>query len=209
MAAFVAGVSCSDSVVEAPTTYTVVRGDTLSAIGQRHGVTAADLMAWNSLSSDRIEVGLVLTIERSGVAVDASSVPVLKHPPRSRQSRGQDERRPKPQACLHGPSLDDLDNDDVDIQGSVGLSMDQLRASMNPAMAKMGACIDGPWPSATVRTEVTVGCNGLVQQVHVIDAGGLGAELVDCLSATLQRQGFPAHDMPDGFTFQYPITLSP
>lgn len=201
--------SCSDSAVEAPTTYTVIRGDTLSAIAQRQGVTVSELMEWNDLSSDRIEVGLVLTVGRSGAGVSSSPVSARRRPLPSRQPGVQSDRRPTAQPCLKGPSLDELDNDDVDIQGSMGLSIDQLRASMKPAMAKMGACIDGPWPSATVTTELTVGCNGLVQGVRVLDAGGVEAGIIECLSATLQRQGFPAHDMADGFTFQYPITLSP
>lgn len=43
-------------------TYKVRSGDVLGAIAQRFGVRVSDLMAWNNLRSDRINVGQVLTI---------------------------------------------------------------------------------------------------------------------------------------------------
>lgn len=43
-------------------TYTVQRGDTLSKIGARYGVTVAELIAWNELRSDLIEVDQVLVV---------------------------------------------------------------------------------------------------------------------------------------------------
>ena len=48
----------SEDVVE----YTVVRGDTLTRIAQKHGVSVAQLQSWNALSGDRIEVGQRLKI---------------------------------------------------------------------------------------------------------------------------------------------------
>jgi hypothetical protein len=32
--------------------------------------------------------------------------------------------------------------------------------------------------------------------------------VVECMQKTLGFVGFPAHDLPDGVTFRYPITLS-
>lgn len=44
-------------------THTVVSGDTLSAIAQKHGVTLADLLKWNAISDpNRINVGDVIHI---------------------------------------------------------------------------------------------------------------------------------------------------
>lgn len=42
--------------------YRVRRGDNLSAIARKHGVTVNDLQSWNDLSSDRIRSGQTLTI---------------------------------------------------------------------------------------------------------------------------------------------------
>lgn len=51
------------------TRYTVRRGDTLSLIATRHGVTVAALRAANSLRGDHIQVGQVLTIPAAGASV--------------------------------------------------------------------------------------------------------------------------------------------
>ncbi|WP_419584421.1 LysM peptidoglycan-binding domain-containing protein, partial [Thiolapillus sp.] len=42
--------------------YVIRRGDTLSAIAQRHRVSIADLRSENRISNDRIRVGQVLKI---------------------------------------------------------------------------------------------------------------------------------------------------
>ena len=44
------------------TTYKVRRGDSLSEIAQKHGVSINDLKRWNSLTSNRIRIGQTLTI---------------------------------------------------------------------------------------------------------------------------------------------------
>lgn len=45
-----------------PDVYTVQRGDTLSKIATRYGVTVADLQSWNDLEGDLIEVDQILMI---------------------------------------------------------------------------------------------------------------------------------------------------
>jgi len=40
----------------------VVKGDTLSVIAERHGVTVADLRNWNHLKNDNIRLGQSLRI---------------------------------------------------------------------------------------------------------------------------------------------------
>ncbi|MDE2317240.1 MAG: substrate-binding domain-containing protein [Xanthomonadaceae bacterium] len=46
----------------ATASYTVVKGDTLSVIAERHGVTVADLRTWNHLKNDNIRLGQSLRI---------------------------------------------------------------------------------------------------------------------------------------------------
>jgi len=43
-------------------TYTVVKGDTLSLIAQKHTVTVAQLREWNHLKGDQIKLGQVLHV---------------------------------------------------------------------------------------------------------------------------------------------------
>lgn len=64
-----AGVDPSPMVGSAPaaaaaTPYTVMSGDTLSRIAEKHSVTVADLREWNHLPSDRLQVGQVLKVAR-------------------------------------------------------------------------------------------------------------------------------------------------
>ncbi|MFK2878636.1 LysM peptidoglycan-binding domain-containing protein [Rhodanobacter hydrolyticus] len=46
-------------------TYTVVKGDTLSGIAQKTGVTVTDLRDWNHLKSDNIKLGQSLQLSRN------------------------------------------------------------------------------------------------------------------------------------------------
>ena len=201
-------VACGDSG-PSTTTHVVVRGDTLSKIAVIHSVTVEQLMKWNGLESDRIDVGQALVVRTS---LSPAAAATAQHKPAKSPQTGLGPgtiRAPKAKPCLDGPSLNDLDNDDVDIRGSLGLSVQQLRSAMRPAMARVGSCIEGPWPSTTVDTEITVGCNGVVSLISVADPGGADDSVLNCIKRAVRAQAFPAHDMPDGYTFQYPFTLSP
>ncbi len=167
-----------------------------------------DLQQWNELSGDQIEVGQVLTIE-------AGMPPAQGPEPKPRVQRTSGKRSPKtggmprPKPCLKGPSLDELDVDDVDMQGSKGLSVEQVRAPMKVFLPSLGDCFAGPWPTAVVDLEITVACTGLVSGVRVLDGDGLEPAVLNCMTGGLRRVGFPAHDISDGFSFRYPIDISP
>ena len=67
------------------TTYTVVRGDTLSGIAARFGTTTRNLMTLNSITNaNRIRVGQVLII--SGTSTPATSTPAASTPAASATS---------------------------------------------------------------------------------------------------------------------------
>lgn len=202
---FVLVSACSMMDQEPERVHVVVRGDTLTRIANHHGVTVQELMTWNGLTSDRIEVGQSLILKGSQAPVAAPDVPKPQPAKRKRVTK----RRPKAKPCVQGPSLDDLDNDEVDIRGSQGLEYQQLRTAMGSFPSLVGDCFEGPWPSATVMTSIVVGCSGVVQHVKVLDGGGLEEGVLNCMSETLRLVEFPAHDMPDGFTFQYPIQINP
>ena len=193
----------TENVIE----YTVVRGDTLTRIAQNHGVSVAQLQSWNALSGDRIEVGQRLKIHGSAAPASGSDV-ATKRKPRRSSKRSTTLRMPRSKPCLKGPSLDDLDDDLPDIQSSVGLSLEQIRGPMRTASSSLGDCIDGPWPDAVVELSIAVGCDGRVSAVDVLDGGGVASGTLSCFTDRLRYVGFPAHDMPDGFQFRYPLTLS-
>jgi murein DD-endopeptidase MepM/ murein hydrolase activator NlpD len=198
-----------------PVTYTVVKGDSLSKIARAHGVTVDALRQANGISGDLIDIGQVLVIPAEG-AVAASGGE--KKAPR-RQSGGGGTvsastpptgglSMPPEQPCLDGPSLSDLSGDEPQMAASAGLSHSQVAAAMSAFVGQTGRCITGDWPVGVITLDITVACTGRVAAVRVTDRGGLDAGLADCVSDTLRYASFPPHDMPDGFTFGYPLRFS-
>lgn len=59
-----------------PVVYTVKRGDTVNLIAARYGVSVRDLMAFNAMSSDLIQIGQKLTIPLGDVPRGADGLPV-------------------------------------------------------------------------------------------------------------------------------------
>ena len=116
---------------------------------------------------------------------------------------------PPKRTCLAGPSLDTLSDDEPDMQASAGLSIEQVRGPLSAFLPKLGRCFEQEWPTATVDFEITAGCNGRVSRVVVLDGGGVDSSTLECMRTTLMYVSLPAHDMPDGMTFQYPVTLGP
>ena len=60
--------STSEAATTTPpveSTYTVVKGDTLSAIAKKHSTSVADLRDWNHLKSDEIKLGQVLRVSKN------------------------------------------------------------------------------------------------------------------------------------------------
>ena len=190
--------------------YTVKRGDTLGRIAKAHDVTVAELRAWNGISGDLIEVDQVLMIRTEAPAPSVASAKKTRPTKRRKQRKSAQTtglKRPPKKRCLAGPSLDSLSDDVPDIQSSMGLNYEQIQAPMAQFLPKLGRCFDGAWPEARVHFELTAGCDGRVSKVVVLDGGGVAASELECMRTTLSFVGFPAHDMPDGMTFQYPVVL--
>jgi membrane-bound lytic murein transglycosylase D len=61
--------------------HTVKRGETLSAIGRRYGVTATELTAWNRLRSARLQPGDRLLVSRPGTSVRRTAAPPRRQSP--------------------------------------------------------------------------------------------------------------------------------
>lgn len=190
-----------------PVRYTVVKGDTLGKIAKAHGVSVDELRAWNHLSGDTIEVGQVIEIH--------TAAPVAATP-RRRKGRAGDAPvavggddlppRPAPKACLSGPSGDDLG--EAGAAASQGLDGDDVRAAMRGFVGHTLRCFAADAPSGTVGTELVVGCDGVVRSVEITNDGGFDAATVACVRDVLGRTPFPAHDLPDGDRFAYPLVYT-
>lgn len=208
-----------------PPTAVVQRGDTLWKLAKAHGVTIDELRAWNGLTGDRIDVGQVLVVGPSGAAApfgDRATAPT----PTSTRARSSGGALPSPEAapasagawtlppeepCLAGPDPDGLDasGDEAAFAASAGLSHPQVKSSMDAFLPALSRCLTPGEPAVgTLDLEITVACSGRVAHVSVLDGDGLGAPLVACLTDGLRYADFPAHDMPDGYTFGYPMRLS-
>lgn len=196
-----------------PIRYEVVSGDTLWRIASVHGVSVAALKDWNQLASDTIDVGQILLIyppEADG-EVEARSATGRGGTIRG----GNIQARPIPQdpGGLHMPqakpclTLDESELGELDMVASKGLSYAQTKAAMDAFLPTLGRCFGDEAVDGSVTYELTVGCSGRVAEVRVINSSGLPDAILGCARDTLRYAEFPAHDMPDGFTFAYPMTF--
>lgn len=114
--------------------------------------------------------------------------------------------KPAAKACLRGPTGAGLGENDVAM--SQGLSIDQVRRATSAFVKHTLGCIPVDSGSASITTEITVGCDGRVTDVSVSESGDLSDASVKCIVDTMYYAPFPAHDMPDGFTFGFPMRYS-
>lgn len=206
-----------------PPTYTVVRGDTLTKIARAHDVTVDELRAWNGISGDLIEVGQVLVVGEPGAADAPEAAPARAKPQRAKKRTRAPASSlkptaasgpaaldmPAPQPCLAGPTDAEATDDEAGFAASAGLSGEQVRSALRAFEPNLARCLSADDPAAgTAELELTVGCDGRVKAVTLVDDGGLPGPLVSCVRDTLGYAPFPPHDMPDGFTFGYPVTVS-
>jgi hypothetical protein len=100
--------------------------------------------------------------------------------------------------------------DEPAFAASVGLSRGAVKASMDAFLPGLSRCLTpGELAEGTLDLEITVACTGRVATVAVNDDDGLPPALVSCLTEGLRHVDFPPHDMPDGYTFGYPMRLTP
>lgn len=196
---------------EEPVRYAVVKGDTLFVIAKAHGVTVDQLRDWNAVEGDLIEVGQVLLIWPPEADVPVAGAPGEKKPRRRAAvaaSGAIDGEAPlvlpPERPCLAGPTEADLAGDQA-IAVSRGLDYEQVRSAMGGFVHHTLRCFPPESPSGVVRLGVTIACSGRVAGVEVEDDGGMPEEAIACVRDTLRYAPFPAHDMPDGYRFDYPL----
>lgn len=116
---------------------------------------------------------------------------------------------PAAKKCLAGPSDVAEGNGGMSVASNVGLSEPAIRSAMSRFVPKALSCVSGASRfDGTVETEITVGCDGRVTSVSIEHNDGVPQAVAACLRDTLRYAPFPAHDMPDGYTFGYRVNLS-
>lgn len=113
-------------------------------------------------------------------------------------------RLPPEKPCLAGPS--DVAAEEG-MEASAGLDFDQVRQVMRGFVPQTLKCF-GNAASTTVQLEITVACTGRVARVDVADDGGASPDVVGCVKDVMRYAAFPAHALPDGDTFEYPLSYN-
>ena len=130
------------------------------------------------------------------------AAPASERPRRAKTAR-TGLHRPKPKPCKK------LGDEGGELVMSRGLGEDEIRVAMNAFLPNALRCVPDGWAtSGTIDTRVTVGCDGVVDSVEVLDGGGFPTDMVRCVKETIGYTPFPAHDQPDGMVFDYPVRLS-
>lgn len=192
--------------------HTVVRGDTLGEIASTYDVTVDQLRAWNHISGDLIEVGDVIVVYGDAPIQQAvGQVHKTRTRPKSSSPRQKDTtaptalRMPAAKPCLSGPTGDGLADEGA--VASAGLSYEQLKHAMDAFVPHTLRCLPRGG-SGRVHTRIRVACNGRVDLVEIESSSGLSADVTACVQDTLRYAAFPAHDLPDGELFEYPLTFN-
>ena len=201
-------------------THTVVRGDTLTRIGQRYGVSVRELQEWNGLKGDLIEVGQQLVVAPSGAGIHPDPVPDRPKRQKKRNTKkapqggkasdawGAGLTRPAAKACIDGPSDAVEQGTEAGFAASKGLSESQLNQALRRAEGNLVRCLsltDGH--TGVVPVALTVACDGRVTAARILNLGPMSEEFGGCVSTVLSYASFPAHDIADGFTFEYPVRV--
>ncbi len=112
---------------------------------------------------------------------------------------------PKPEPCL----AIEGDPEEGELIAAQGLDYHQVRTALNGVIQTALYCgRPQGLPSVHLTFELTVGCDGVVSRVELVDGGEAPPEYGACVGAVLEKADFPAHDMPDGLMVTYPVDVS-
>lgn len=186
-----------DIQFRSPTPYEVVDGDTPSRIAQRWGVTEEQVRDWNPGIDDAASGDMLYVFVAPGTKpVELPEVP-----------------KPRPRRAAPRRSRCKAQRTDVaegEMVTAAGLSRAQIQTVVAKRLPRTLACLppglDGEYEMIV---DITVGCDGRVSNTYTVAAGALPASTTRCVEKVFRGARFPAHDMPDGQSFQYPLTFSP
>ena len=125
--------------------------------------------------------------------------PVVAAKPAPKKKAGG-AKLPKEKACIPPPT----DAGDEGMVASAGLDPDVVRSVMRTAVQKVLPCFAGE-ASATMLLNVKVACTGQVEDVSIVEDGGASPTVRTCVQEGLKYAEFPAHQLPDGDQFEYPL----
>jgi len=112
---------------------------------------------------------------------------------------------PSPKRCLSS-SFDTDDDEEFSVASSDGLDSGQIMGAVRGHNAQTMRCADEDKPlSGKVVLEFTVGCDGRVVDIEVMENSTFDNAFGDCVADVMKYTPFPAHDQPDGAIFQVPL----
>jgi hypothetical protein len=168
------------------------------------------------LDDHRGEIGVTSVSYRGGSEMRAS---VDTEGPRYPDVYSSDEPAPAVQAVQRSPRVPTLSkparkaclSQVSDVSGdhayamAQGLSATSVSRVTSAFLKNTLSCVPGE--GGSMQAEIVVGCDGRVSHVEVLDSD-LSSASTSCVAQTLAYMGFPAHDMPDGFTFVLPLSYT-
>lgn len=112
---------------------------------------------------------------------------------------------PRPEPCIPF----DPDPEEGVAIGTEGLSYGQVKEALNGVIQTALYCQRPAGFSEVHMTfELTVGCDGVISQLEVSDAGGAPESYVQCVANVVRKADFPAHDVADGMPVTYPVDVN-
>ena len=115
--------------------------------------------------------------------------------------------KPSAKRCLSGgPDLDSDSDSDYGVAETQGLSSDQIGRAVRDFQEQTLRCHSGGNHSGQVQLEFTVGCDGLVKKVEVLEdqTSDLSGTFAACVADTMTYASFPAHAREEVF-FTMPL----
>ena len=116
---------------------------------------------------------LFTTLIQTGFAVERPPVP-----------EGMDLEEPTPAMCRRSAGT------------PIGLTTASISQGFNSVMSSISSCFEQE--SGSLDATVTIGCDGVVQDVEAYDGSGLAPTAIACIMDTLYYASFAPHDAPDG-----------
>ena len=112
--------------------------------------------------------------------------------------------KPSPKRCLE-PMFDVDSDEDFGIQQAQGLEPEEISRAVRDFQEQTLRCQADREVSGTVQLEMTVGCDGVVKGVEVVENDTGEATFGSCVADTMSCCPFPAHAREGGVIFVLPL----